>query len=141
MNVTFVFLSNPPIALLVVQGELDLGNRDQLVARLAELRELEVDVLYLDVGHVTFVDCSCMSELELARRRLLRAGRRLELVAASPIFLKVARRAHYPELSATGQATRLPTPAAARWWSLVVETSHRARATAAGWLSGLAPKL
>ena len=141
MNVTFVFLSNPPIALLVLQGEFDLGTRDQLVARLDELDELEVDVVYLDVGHVTFVDCSCLAELDRARRRLQAAGRRLELVAASPIFLKVARHARYPGLSAPGRTAALAAPATARWRSWPVEARYRLRATVATWLSGPSAKL
>ena len=135
MNVTFVFLSNPPIALLVLQGELDLGTRHHLLARLAELDELEVDVVYLDVGHVTFVDCSCLAELDRARRRLQAGGRRLELVAASPHFLKVARHAQYPGLSTQGFAAPLPAPEAARWRSWPVQARYRLRATVAAWLS------
>jgi anti-sigma B factor antagonist len=91
-------------ARLTVVGELDVSTCAELTDRLERLAAEPIDVLLLDVRRVSFVDASCLRELELTRRRLLAEGRRLQLVAASRRFLLVARLAGFRELASVEPA-------------------------------------
>jgi anti-anti-sigma factor len=115
MDATFRALVEPPIALLAVQGELDLKTRLPLTNRLRELEAAPIEVVYLDAAQVTFVDCSCLREIDRSRRRLSDSGRRLEIVATSPTFLVVAHLAQYEHLSATDLDE--PPATVVRWLS------------------------
>jgi anti-anti-sigma factor len=88
---------------LRVVGELDLGSRDRLRSLLRQLAARDVDRVWLDLEGVIFIDCGCLRELERSRRIVLASGRRFELTAASPMFVRVAELALYNELAALGR--------------------------------------
>lgn len=113
VDAAFWALVEPPVALLAIEGELDLRTSAAVTARLVELESSPAEVLYLDVGCVTFVDCSCLREIDRSRRRIVASGRRLEIVAASPTFLAVAQLAQYPELATAARGE--PPDAVLRW--------------------------
>jgi anti-anti-sigma factor len=89
---------------LRVVGELDLGCRDRLRSLLRDLAAREVERVWLDLEGVIFVDCGCLRELERFRQAVVASGRRFELTAASPLFVRVAELACFDELAALGRA-------------------------------------
>jgi anti-anti-sigma factor len=93
---------------LRVVGELDLGSRERLRSLLLELTARDVNRVWLDVEGVIFVDCGCMRAIEQARRAVVAAGRRFEVTAASPMFVRVAELACYEELASLGRAAVRP---------------------------------
>ena len=99
MNATIDSFVAPPVALLVACGELDIALRADLHTRLVELANAESATrLNLDLGGLTFIDCVCLRELDTARRAWDLAGRRFEVVAASPTVRRIAECARYFEL-------------------------------------------
>lgn len=107
---------DPPTAVLVACGELDLALRDDLRTRLVELGAVEgATLLHLDLGGVTFIDCVCLRELDRARRAWDAAGRRFEMIAASAAVRRIAEYARYHELVGLPAPRVGRTAAAARW--------------------------
>jgi anti-anti-sigma factor len=96
---TLDLVTDQRIAVLTATGDLDLGALEQLTATLPLLELADVDAVHLDAGGVTFVACCCLRPLDDSRRRMRDLGRSFQVVAASPIFRKVARWAQYPELA------------------------------------------
>lgn len=71
----------PQVRTLRLSGELDLCTQPTLRAQLRELLDVRApDVVILDMGDVTFIDCSALTPLVEARARL---GPRLVLHNAS----------------------------------------------------------
>lgn len=114
MTATIDSFVAPPVALLVASGELDIALRDNLHARLVDLAQAQsATQLNLDLGGLTFIDCVCLRELDTARRAWDLAGRRFEVVAASPTVRRIAEYAHYFELA--GLPSSRVRSTAAQW--------------------------
>ena len=89
----------PAVATLILSGEFDLAERDELDDRLRELEAAGRDVLELDVREVPFIDVVCLRLLDETRQRLAAAGRQLRVTGATPRFRRISRIAGYPDLA------------------------------------------
>jgi anti-sigma B factor antagonist len=65
---------------VVVSGELDMSNADQLAARLAEAEAGDPAELEIDLRHLSFMDSSGLAELFAANRRAREHGHHLVIV-------------------------------------------------------------
>jgi anti-sigma B factor antagonist len=65
---------------IVLRGELDLEHAYSFDEELKRVEALEPDCICIDLRELTFLDSTGLSRLVAARRRAMKAGRRLVLV-------------------------------------------------------------
>ena len=65
---------------IALRGELDLEHAYSFDEELKRVEALEPDCICLDLRELTFLDSTGLARLVAARRRAMRAGRRLVLV-------------------------------------------------------------
>jgi anti-sigma B factor antagonist len=65
---------------IVLRGELDLEHAYSFDEELKRVEALEPDCICLDLRELTFLDSCGLARLVAARRRAMKAGRRLVLV-------------------------------------------------------------
>ena len=65
---------------IALRGELDLEHAYTFDEELKRVEALEPDCICLDLRELTFLDSTGLSRLVAARRRAMKAGRRLVLV-------------------------------------------------------------
>lgn len=87
-------------ALIQIGGEIDLATCPQLQAVLVELVDRGCRQLIVDLGQVSFLDCTGIGVLVDARRRVQEYGGSLKLVRPKPLVRRV--------LTLTGMTTVLP---------------------------------
>lgn len=76
MTATFVMTHDPPDALIVIRGELDISCRGPFARRLVELASLDCSTIRVDLRDVTHIDGCCLRLLDDARRSVTgRQGR------------------------------------------------------------------
>lgn len=102
MRARFQFTCDPPVAQLQISGELDLSTGGELADVLLSVGALTCTHVELDAEDVAFVDAYSLAMLRREQRRLRAAGGDLEVVAAAPCFVLVARLAEYATLLPTG---------------------------------------
>jgi anti-sigma B factor antagonist len=76
-----------------LRGEIDLLTAQPLSARLDALTAGPRPDLVLDLGSLSFIDCSGLSALCRAQRRTAARGGRLRLVTGKAGFLRILRHA------------------------------------------------
>ena len=76
-------------ALLCVQGELDVSNRDSLREVIDGLLEPSPQTLVLDLPALSFADCASLSILVSARQHLAGQGRELIVLDAQPLVRRL----------------------------------------------------
>ena len=79
---------NETVAVLRVEGELDIGSADELRSVL-ERAETQADVVRVDAAGVQFLDSTALGVLLAAAQRLAARGGRLELMNASPAVRRI----------------------------------------------------
>lgn len=78
-------------ALLRAVGEWDLANADVLGELLEEHEKAGRRFVRLDVGAVSFLDCTCLDVLVTAHQRLLAAQGMLVLTDVTPRLMRLLR--------------------------------------------------
>lgn len=76
-------------ALISVQGELDLSNRDRLAAVIEETAARTVGYVILDLGDLGFCDAAGLEVMAAAHHDLAHAGRRLVIINATRHFCRL----------------------------------------------------
>jgi anti-anti-sigma factor len=76
------------VAVLQVQGELDIGSAEALRQALDEA-ETHADIVRLDAAAVQFLDSTALGVLLASAQRLAARGGRLELLNASPAVRRI----------------------------------------------------
>jgi anti-anti-sigma factor len=74
---------------IVLRGELDLEHAYSFDEELKRVEALEPSCICLDLRELTFLDSTGLSRLVAARRRAMKAGRRLVLVRGSAAVQRV----------------------------------------------------
>jgi len=108
MATTFRTRLRGDIAILVIDGDLDIAARVDLASALLDLEQRTSSALIVDVASVPFADCSGLRELERSRRRMAAAGRGFQVRRADPELVRVARLARYAELAEAMTSIILP---------------------------------
>ena len=96
-------------ALISVQGELDLSNRDRLASVIEETAARTAGCLILDIADLSFCDAAGLEVMVAAHHDLARAGRRLVVINATAHFRRLVKLAEAGLLLET-PSTR-PSPA------------------------------
>ena len=111
MTATFAITHDPPLALLVITGELDIHCRGTLAWRLVELASLECSTVRVDLRDVTHSDACCLRLLDDTRRSVTARQSRFVVTHASTYVALVAELAGFHGLAPCATtATKLPTP-------------------------------
>jgi anti-sigma B factor antagonist len=71
-------------AVLRLEGELDVCNKDQLCSAISTAMEHDPSLLVIDLSALGFMDCGGLSVLARARERLAGRQRRLLLTGCQP---------------------------------------------------------
>jgi anti-anti-sigma factor len=98
-------------ALICLQGEIDVSNRDSLREVIDGLFESSPPTLVLDLSELAFADCASLSILVWAQRNLAEHGRELILFGAQPLvrrLLAVTGLDSYFRLSHSGAEEDIP---------------------------------
>ena len=90
MTATFAITHDPPVAIIVISGELDITCRGPLAWRLVELASLECSTVRVDLRDVTHIDACCLRLLDDARRSVTAHQRRFVVTHASTYVALVA---------------------------------------------------
>jgi anti-anti-sigma factor len=98
MYATFKPVLEPPNVRLRIIGELDIAEELRLRRHCADVLDCVSGAVSLDLGHLDFIDCSCLRTLDALRQELAAAGRPFEITVASRSFRRVANLAGYQEL-------------------------------------------
>jgi anti-anti-sigma factor len=106
MGTGFQFACDPPLARLIVTGELDGAASGPLDDVLVGVYLSGCTTVEVDLHDVFVVDVSALRVLSWEQRRLVRAGGSLDVVAASNTFVAVCRRTGYDALLPAGHPTR-----------------------------------
>jgi anti-anti-sigma factor len=81
---------SPAIARIDLVGEVDLANAPELRDRLlAMLHDHDPDLLDVDLGGVTFLDCTGLGALIGARNAAVNAGRQLRVLHPQPFVRRI----------------------------------------------------
>ncbi len=99
MTATFAITHDPPVALIVIRGELDVGCRGPLARRLVELASLDCSTVRVDLRDVTHIDACCVRLLDDARRSITRRQGRFVVTHASTYVALVAELAGFHGLT------------------------------------------
>src|SRR3954452_23205898 len=62
---------------ITLQGEIDVATVGTLEHRFTAIKSTDCTVVVVDLAEVTFIDCTGLKALEIARRNLARVGIRL----------------------------------------------------------------
>lgn len=89
----------PPVAVLRIEGSLDVASRGPLAWRLVDLLDTDCHLVRFDTGGVDHVDLACLRMLDDAWRRLTARGTDCQFRAASPAFVLTSARAGYRVLA------------------------------------------
>ena len=81
----------PDSVLLVVSGELDLATVAVLDESLRRAESARRPVVLLDLGGVTFLDCTGLTALLAAARRVAEAGGEISVMRASAPICRLLR--------------------------------------------------
>jgi len=76
-------------SLLLVQGELDLCTRDRLRRAISNALKRRPSVLVVDLSGLDFIDCSGLSVLVWAHKRLAEQDRQLLITGSTPTVRRV----------------------------------------------------
>jgi anti-anti-sigma factor len=95
---------------LLLDGEFDLAGRDVLERRQVDALALEPDLICVDGRDLAFVDASCLSLLEQARRRCAERGIGFAVHSLSAVQAQLITLAGY-----AGLVDGPTTPPAARF--------------------------
>ncbi len=101
----FQLSCDPPVMRLRIAGEIDLGSNDQLRDLFLCFFLWGCSRVELDLSDISFIDTSCLQVFDKEQRRLAEFGGRLEVVAASPLHLRVSHLAGYRDLQPTDHKT------------------------------------
>ena len=74
---------------IALRGELDLEHAYTFDEELRRVEDRDPDCLCIDLRELTFLDSCGLARLVAARRRAMRAGRRLVLVRGTPAVQRV----------------------------------------------------
>ena len=103
MSADTLFLDvHPPHALIRLSGEIDLADRADLETALARLTRETVDLVDVSLGTISYIDGACLRVIDRARRRLVAAGVRVEIIDRSAYVVRICDRAGYAELGLAG---------------------------------------
>lgn len=78
-------------AVLRLQGELDVSNREGLRRAISTALERHPPILVLDLSGLSFIDCAGVSVLVWAHKRLAGRGHGLVITGARPIVRRLLR--------------------------------------------------
>lgn len=87
------------VAVIVVQGELDLASSPELEEQLERASNSGTELLVIDLRELEFMDSTGLSVIVRTHQRLVEQGRELSLVKGSPQVQRL--------LDVTGVAERL----------------------------------
>ena len=76
-------------SVLLLQGELDLCTRDRLRRAISSALKRQPQVLVVDLSGLDFIDCSGLSVLVWAHKRLAEQDRPLLITGSKPIVRRV----------------------------------------------------
>jgi anti-anti-sigma factor len=111
MAATFAITHDPPLALIVITGELDIGSRGTLAWRLVELASLDCSTVRVDLSDVTYVDTCCLRLLDDARRSVTARRAHFVVTHASTYVALAAELAGFHGLAPCAvTAKKLQTP-------------------------------
>ncbi len=99
MTATFAITHDPPVALIVIRGELDISCRGPLAWRLVELASLDCSTVRVDLRDVTHIDACCVRLLDDARRSITGRQGRFVVTHASTYLALVAELAGFHGLA------------------------------------------
>ncbi len=111
MTATFVMTHDPPVALIVIRGELDIGCRGPLAWRLVELASLDCSTVRVNLHDVTHIDACCLRLLDDARRSITQRRGRFVVTHASTYVALVAELAGFHGLAPCAATARKLQPA------------------------------
>ncbi len=111
MTATFALTHDPPVALIVIRGELDIGCRGTLAWRLVELASLDCSTVRVDLRDVTHVDACCLRLLDDARRSVVRHQGHFVVTHASTYVALVAELAGFHGLAPCASTAKKLQPA------------------------------
>ena len=89
------------LAVLRIEGDLDLSTGDQLLNAVEQAVEQGCTVVAVDLSRVPFMDCAALGTLVRAVHRLGEVSGRLQVTAASPQVVRLL------ELTGTGAVVGL----------------------------------
>jgi anti-anti-sigma factor len=99
MTATFAITHDPPVALIVIRGELDVSCRGILAWRLVELASLDCPTVRVDLRDVTHIDACCLRLLDDTRRHVTARQARFVVTHASTYVALVAELAGFHGLA------------------------------------------
>jgi anti-anti-sigma factor len=76
-------------SVLLLQGELDLSTRDRLRRAISNALKRQPGILVVDLSGLDFIDCSGLSVLVWAHKRLAGQDRQLLIAGSTPIVRRV----------------------------------------------------
>jgi anti-sigma B factor antagonist len=76
-------------SVLLLQGELDVSNRDRLRCAISKALERHSPILVVDLSGLSFTDCAGLSALVWAHQRLAGHGHQLVITGAKPIVRRL----------------------------------------------------
>jgi anti-sigma B factor antagonist len=80
---------SPGTAVVTPAGELDLGNAEELRAKLLDALEQGADLVVVDLESATFVESTILSILLDVARRLQRLGGDMRIACAEPNITRI----------------------------------------------------
>ena len=99
MTATFAITHAPPVALIVITGELDIACRGTLAWRLVELASLGCSTVRVDLRDVTHIDACCLRLLDDTRRSVTARQSHFVVTHASTYVALVAELAGFHGLA------------------------------------------
>lgn len=110
MTATFAITHDPPVAIIVITGELDISCRGALAWRLVEVASLDSSTVRVDLRDVTHIDACCLRLLDDTRRLVTARQARFVVTHASTYVALVAELAGFHGLAPCAvTATKLQT--------------------------------
>lgn len=94
----FQFACDPPKVRLQITGEIDFVTKGQLRDLLLFFSRWRCTEVKLDLTGISFIDLSCLRLLDREQRRCAEAGGSLEVVGASPCYIRITEVAGYGNL-------------------------------------------
>jgi anti-anti-sigma factor len=113
MTATFAITHDPPVALIVIRGELDISCRGPFARRLVELVSLDCSTVRVDLRDVTHIDACCLRLLDDARRSITAHRGRFVVTHASMYVALAAELAGFHGLAPCAATAKKLQPAGA----------------------------